>query len=56
MIGNAVILKHSIQTPLVAERMVEAFLEAGMPPGVFQVAFFCHDASMSCHVMPCHVM
>jgi acyl-CoA reductase-like NAD-dependent aldehyde dehydrogenase len=34
--GNTVILRHSHQTPLCAERMVEAFREAGLPPGVFQ--------------------
>ncbi|HVU01937.1 MAG TPA: aldehyde dehydrogenase family protein [Polyangiaceae bacterium] len=34
--GNAVILRHSPQTPLCAERMVEAFSAAGVPAGVFQ--------------------
>jgi acyl-CoA reductase-like NAD-dependent aldehyde dehydrogenase len=34
--GNAVILKHSPQTPLCAERLVEAFTAAGLPDGVFQ--------------------
>ena len=34
--GNVVLLKHSAQTPLCAERMVEAFYEAGLPRGVFQ--------------------
>ena len=34
--GNAVILKHSAQTPLCAERIVEAFLSAGLPEGVIQ--------------------
>jgi acyl-CoA reductase-like NAD-dependent aldehyde dehydrogenase len=34
--GNAVILKHSPQTLLCAERMVEGFLAAGLPEGVFQ--------------------
>ncbi|MEM1416397.1 MAG: aldehyde dehydrogenase family protein, partial [Myxococcota bacterium] len=33
--GNTVLLKHSDQTPLVAERMSEAAKEAGLPPGVF---------------------
>jgi len=37
MAGNAVILKHSAQTPLCAERFAECFREAGMPDGVFQV-------------------
>jgi acyl-CoA reductase-like NAD-dependent aldehyde dehydrogenase len=36
MAGNAVILKHSHQTPLCSERMVEAALEAGFPEGLFQ--------------------
>jgi acyl-CoA reductase-like NAD-dependent aldehyde dehydrogenase len=34
--GNAVVLKHSSQTPLVAERCGEAFAAAGLPEGVFQ--------------------
>ncbi len=34
MAGNAVLLKHSDQTPLVAERMAEAAREAGMPEGL----------------------
>ncbi|HWA12528.1 MAG TPA: aldehyde dehydrogenase family protein [Burkholderiales bacterium] len=35
--GNAVVLKHSGQTPLCAERFAEAFRTAGLPEGVFQV-------------------
>jgi acyl-CoA reductase-like NAD-dependent aldehyde dehydrogenase len=34
--GNSVILRHSSQTPLCAERMAEAFTEVGLPDGVFQ--------------------
>ncbi|HEX4335498.1 MAG TPA: aldehyde dehydrogenase family protein [Polyangiaceae bacterium] len=34
--GNTVLLRHSPQTPLAAERIVEAFREAGMPEGVLQ--------------------
>jgi acyl-CoA reductase-like NAD-dependent aldehyde dehydrogenase len=34
--GNTVILKHSPQTPLVAERFAEAFEQVGLPKGVFQ--------------------
>lgn len=34
--GNSVILKHSDQTPLAAERMSAAFRAAGLPDGVFQ--------------------
>ncbi|SHF05899.1 Acyl-CoA reductase [Microbulbifer donghaiensis] len=40
--GNAVLLKHSAQTPLCAEHMVEAFIEAGLPPGVFQFLHLGH--------------
>ena len=40
--GNAVLLKHSAQTPLCAERMVEAFSEAGLPDGVFQYLHLSH--------------
>ncbi|WP_257280045.1 aldehyde dehydrogenase family protein [Endozoicomonas sp. ISHI1] len=41
--GNAVLLKHSSQTPLCAERMVEVFLEAGLPEGLFQYLHMSHD-------------
>jgi acyl-CoA reductase-like NAD-dependent aldehyde dehydrogenase len=34
--GNVVLLRHSPQTPLCAERLDEAFRAAGLPPGVFQ--------------------
>lgn len=40
--GNAVILKHSAQTPLTAERFAEAFQEAGLPDGVFQFLHTSH--------------
>ncbi|MBB4284342.1 aldehyde dehydrogenase family protein [Roseospira goensis] len=33
--GNAVVLKHATQTLLVGERMVRAFVEAGVPEDVF---------------------
>jgi acyl-CoA reductase-like NAD-dependent aldehyde dehydrogenase len=36
MAGNTVILKHSHQTPLCAERLAEAAEAAGVPDGVFQ--------------------
>jgi acyl-CoA reductase-like NAD-dependent aldehyde dehydrogenase len=45
MAGNAVILKHSAQTPLCAERMGEAFVVGGLPPGVFQPLHLSHDAA-----------
>ncbi|WP_078085747.1 aldehyde dehydrogenase family protein [Microbulbifer mangrovi] len=40
--GNSVLLKHSAQTPLCAERMVEAFAKAGLPEGVFQYLHLGH--------------
>ncbi|WP_159716193.1 aldehyde dehydrogenase family protein [Geminicoccus flavidas] len=40
--GNAVILKHSAQTPLTAERFAQAFKEAGLPEGVFQYLHTSH--------------
>jgi acyl-CoA reductase-like NAD-dependent aldehyde dehydrogenase len=43
MAGNAVILKHSAQTPLCAERFAEAFKAAGLPDGLFQFFHLSHD-------------
>jgi acyl-CoA reductase-like NAD-dependent aldehyde dehydrogenase len=40
--GNAVILKHSAQTPLCAERFAECFAEAGLPAGVYQFVHATH--------------
>ena len=40
--GNAVILKHSHQTPLTAERYGEAFAAAELPEGVFQYLHLSH--------------
>lgn len=45
MAGNAVILKHSAQTPLVAERLIEAYLAAGLPEGVFQFLHLDHPST-----------
>ncbi len=42
MAGNAVILKHAAQTLLVGERMVRAFVEAGVPEAVCQNIFLDH--------------
>mgnify|MGYP005990493311 CR=1 FL=1 len=42
MAGNAVVIKHSAQTPLCAERMVESFEKAGLPAGVFQYLHLSH--------------
>ncbi len=41
--GNAIVLKHSAQTPLCAERLTEAFASAGLPRGVFQHLHLTHD-------------
>lgn len=42
MAGNAVLLKHSAQTPLAAERFAECFAQAGLPAAVFQVLHLTH--------------
>lgn len=41
--GNAVVLKHSHQTPLVADRYAEGFKAAGLPEGVFQFIDLSHE-------------
>lgn len=41
--GNAVILKHSEQTPLCAELIHRAFAQAALPEGVFQYVHANHD-------------
>jgi acyl-CoA reductase-like NAD-dependent aldehyde dehydrogenase len=41
--GNAVVLKHSAQTPLCAERLQRAFSDAGLPEGVFQYLHLSHS-------------
>ena len=41
--GNSVILKHSAQTPLCAERFAQAFAAAGLPEGVFQYLHLTHS-------------
>ncbi|MCM5554243.1 aldehyde dehydrogenase family protein [Pleomorphomonas sp. NRK KF1] len=43
MAGNTVVLKHSDQTLLVAERFQDAFDAAGLPEGVFQHIVLSHD-------------
>jgi acyl-CoA reductase-like NAD-dependent aldehyde dehydrogenase len=40
--GNTVVLKHSHQTPLCAERFAAAFAAAGLPAGVFQYLHLSH--------------
>jgi acyl-CoA reductase-like NAD-dependent aldehyde dehydrogenase len=42
MAGNAVILKHSAQTPLCAEQFAACFDDAGLPPGLFQPLHLTH--------------
>jgi len=41
--GNTVVLKHSEQTPLVAQRIGRAAKEAGLPDGVLQVLYLNHE-------------
>lgn len=43
MAGNAVVLKHSAQTPLCAEDFQQAFDTAGLPKGLFQHLVLTHD-------------
>ena len=43
MAGNAVILKHSAQTPLCAERFEQCLSAAGLPAGVFQALHMSHE-------------
>jgi acyl-CoA reductase-like NAD-dependent aldehyde dehydrogenase len=42
MAGDAVVLKHSAQTPLCAERFGQCLREAGLPEGVFQTLHLAH--------------
>ncbi len=41
--GNTVVLKHSEQTPMVAERIGRAAKEAGLPTGVLQILYLNHQ-------------
>jgi len=43
--GNVVLLKHASQTPLVGERMAQAFHSAGIPKDVFQNVFLDHQVT-----------
>ena len=43
MAGNAVVLKHSAQTPLCAERFAESLAAAGLPRGLFAVLHADHS-------------
>ena len=42
MAGNVVVLKHSAQTPLCAERFAQCLRSAGLPHGVFQTLHMRH--------------
>lgn len=42
MAGNSVIIKHSVQTLLCAEQLHNAFVQAGLPAGVFQYLHLDH--------------
>lgn len=46
MAGNAVILKHSAQTPLCAERFAQCFVAAGLPVGLFQHLHMSHEHTL----------
>ena len=43
--GNAVLLKHASQTPLVGPRMAKAFHSVGIPEGVFQNVYLDHQTT-----------
>ena len=45
--GNSVVLKHSAQTPLCAERFQACFAQAGLPDGVFQILHTDHHRGCS---------
>ena len=45
--GNAVVLKHSSQTPLCAERFTAAFGSAGLPEGLFSHLHLSHEAALA---------
>ena len=45
MAGNTVVIKHAAQTLLVGERMVRAFVEAGVPEDVFINVFLDHGTT-----------
>ena len=45
MAGNTVVIKHASQTLLVGERLVRAFVEAGVPEDVFINLFLDHETT-----------
>lgn len=46
-LGNCVILKPSEKVPCTMQRMVDFMIEAGVPPGVFQIVHGCADVVTS---------
>ena len=46
MAGNAVVLKHSAQTPLAAEVFAGCFTAAGLPAGLFQALHLSHEDTL----------
>ncbi len=45
--GNAVLIKPSMQTPLTADRIVQACKDAGLPAGICQQVFLNHDNTLN---------
>ncbi|MGI9296431.1 MAG: aldehyde dehydrogenase family protein [Gammaproteobacteria bacterium] len=45
--GNAVLLKHSAQTPLAGERMARAFVAAGVPADIMRNVFLSRATTLS---------
>ena len=43
--GNSVVLKHASQSILVGEHLADAFVAAGLPPGVFTNVVLDHDVT-----------
>lgn len=50
--GNAVLLKPSIQTPLTADRIVQACKQAGLPDGICQQVFLSHENTVKLIAQP----
>jgi acyl-CoA reductase-like NAD-dependent aldehyde dehydrogenase len=53
MAGNAVLLKHSAQTPLCAERFEACLREAGLPEGLFRALHLSHAQTTRLISDPC---
>ncbi|ASY63740.1 Aldehyde dehydrogenase [Sinorhizobium sojae CCBAU 05684] len=51
--GNTVVIKHASQTILVGERLVRAFVEAGVPEDVFQNLFLDHETTAALIAAKC---